>query len=152
MFEYLNKEVEEYNKIYENIHQAGELCYIDVSLSFDLLNIYLTLLYTSCTASALPLGIILTSNESEETLIFAFNLLNTILSNKEFYNRESEIGAYIFITDNSNAEWNALKYCFYISIEIELKTLFENMQQKYFIEYPNLVTYFIIPGIDIKIG
>ena len=55
-------------RIHEKIPQAGELCYMDASASFEPLNTSITLLYTSCAAGALPLGVLITSDESEVTL------------------------------------------------------------------------------------
>ncbi|CAG8545287.1 5973_t:CDS:2, partial [Scutellospora calospora] len=98
-------------RIHKTIRQAGEICYIDASSSFDSLNTSITLLYTSCAVGALPLGIILTSNESEDTLEFAFNFLKTILPKKAFYNRGPEVGPSIIITDDSYAERNVLRHC-----------------------------------------
>jgi len=54
--------------VHEKILQAGEICYMDASASFDSLNNSITLLYTSCVVGALPLGIFITSDEFEVTL------------------------------------------------------------------------------------
>ncbi|GBC16811.2 hypothetical protein GLOIN_2v1471620 [Rhizophagus irregularis DAOM 181602=DAOM 197198] len=51
-------------RVHEKILQAGKLCYINASASFEPLNTSITLLYTSCAAGALPLGILITSDES----------------------------------------------------------------------------------------
>ncbi|CAG8832488.1 2855_t:CDS:2 [Gigaspora margarita] len=97
--------------IHINIRQAEEICYVDALSSFDSLNTSITLLFTSCVTSALPLRIILILVELEETLAFAFNLLKTILSHQVFYNRGSETRPCIIITDDSTAEQNALRHC-----------------------------------------
>ncbi|CAG8667306.1 39343_t:CDS:2 [Gigaspora margarita] len=55
-------------RIYKKIHQAQEICYMDASASFDPLNTSIMLLYTSCAAGALPLGLFITSNELEITI------------------------------------------------------------------------------------
>lgn len=55
-------------RIHEKIHQASELCYFDASASFDPLNTSISLLYTNCVASALLLGLFLTSDETEVTI------------------------------------------------------------------------------------
>jgi hypothetical protein len=55
-------------RVHEQIPQAGELCYVDASASFEPLNTSITLLYTSCAVGALPLGLLITSDESEVTL------------------------------------------------------------------------------------
>ena len=56
------------SRVHEKDLQSGELCYMDASASFDPLNTSVTLLYTSCSAGALPLGVIITSDEYEVTL------------------------------------------------------------------------------------
>ena len=43
-------------RVHEKVRQAGEICYMDASASFDPLNNSITLLYTSCAVGALPLG------------------------------------------------------------------------------------------------
>lgn len=54
--------------IHEKILQVGELCYVDSSASFEPLNTSITLLYMSCVAGALPLGVLITSDELKITL------------------------------------------------------------------------------------
>jgi hypothetical protein len=66
-------------RVHEKVPQAGELCYMDASASFDPLNSSITLIYTSCAAGALPLGLFITSDELEITLEKSINLLKTIL-------------------------------------------------------------------------
>src|SRR5438046_7164761 len=55
-------------RVHEKIHQAGELCYFDASAAFDPLNTSISLLYTSCSVGALPLGLFLTSDETQVTI------------------------------------------------------------------------------------
>ena len=55
-------------RVHQRVPQASELCYMDASASFDHLNTSITLLYTSCAAGALPLGLFITSDELEITL------------------------------------------------------------------------------------
>ena len=56
---------------------------------------------------ALPLGEIVTSKEDAPTILEGLELLKTILPDKAFYGRGSQ-GPQIFMTDDSNAERNAL--------------------------------------------
>lgn len=105
-------------RVHEKIHQAGELCYFDASASFDPLNTSISLLYTSCAAGALPLGLFLTSDEAEVTIENAINLLKTILPGNAFYNRGINLGPEVFITDDSYAERNALDLCWPSSIKL----------------------------------
>ncbi|CAB4444906.1 unnamed protein product [Rhizophagus irregularis] len=99
------------HRVHEKIPQAGELCYMDASASFDPLNTSITLLYTSCAAGALPLGLFITSDEHEVTLEKALNLLKTILPMNAFYGRSPQVGPIVFLTDDSAAERNALELC-----------------------------------------
>ncbi|CAG8734409.1 7003_t:CDS:1, partial [Funneliformis mosseae] len=88
----------------------GELCYMDTSASFEQLNMSITFLYTSCTISAFLFRLFITSNELEITLEKAINLFKTILPENAFFGCSS-LGLIIFLTDNSNAKYNALKTC-----------------------------------------
>ena len=67
-------------RVHKRIPQTGELCYMDASASFEPLNTSITLLYTSCAAGALPLGVLITSDESEVTLEKAVIILLTYMS------------------------------------------------------------------------
>ncbi|CAB4431977.1 unnamed protein product, partial [Rhizophagus irregularis] len=98
-------------RIHERIPQAGEICYMDASASFESLNTSITLLYTSCAVGALPLGLFITSDELEITLEKALNLLKTILPPYAFYGRGAQVGPAIFLADDSSAERNALELC-----------------------------------------
>ncbi|PKY53879.1 hypothetical protein RhiirA4_426357 [Rhizophagus irregularis] len=98
-------------RIHETVPQAGEICYMDASASFEPLNTSITLLYTSCAAGALPLGLFITSDELEITLEKALNLLKTILPPCAFYGRGAQVGPAVFLTDDSSAERNALELC-----------------------------------------
>ncbi|CAG8538405.1 36199_t:CDS:2 [Gigaspora margarita] len=91
-------------RVHEKIYQASELCYFDASAAFDQLNTSITLLYTNCAAGALPLGIFLTSDESDVTIKNALNLLKEILPDSSFYGRGSQLGPAVVITDDSYAE------------------------------------------------
>ncbi|CAB4439790.1 unnamed protein product [Rhizophagus irregularis] len=98
-------------RVHEKILQAGELCYMDASASFEPLNSSITLIYTSCAVGALPLGLFITSDELEITLEKSINLLKTILPSYAFFGRGPQVGPIVFITDDSNAERNALELC-----------------------------------------
>ena len=63
------------SRVHEKIPQASEICYMDASASFEPLNTSITLLYTSCAVGALPLGLFITSDESEITLEKAVSFL-----------------------------------------------------------------------------
>src|SRR3954451_18707570 len=114
-------------RVHEKTPQARELCYMDASSSFEQLNMPVTLLYTSCAVSALPLGLFITSDELEITLEKAINLLKPILPQHAFFGRGPQIGPKVFITDDSSAERNALELCW-----PEGKDFFSNLNWIFF--------------------
>ncbi|RGB43005.1 hypothetical protein C1646_750389 [Rhizophagus diaphanus] len=84
-------------RIHKKILQAGELCYVNFSASFNPLNTSITLLYTNCTAGALPLEVLITSDELEITLEKRTTIENEylVLSTKDiayFYVVNTAIG------------------------------------------------------------
>ncbi len=98
-------------RVYKQIWQAGELCYIDASASFESLNTSIILLYISCLAGVLPLGLFITSDELEVTIERIINLLKKILLKNAFFGRGPDVGPQTILTDNSAAERNALEFC-----------------------------------------
>ncbi len=60
---------------------------MDASVSFKPLNISIILLYTSCIAGMLSLGLFITSDELEITIEKAINILKEILPKHAFFSR-----------------------------------------------------------------
>ncbi|CAG8611997.1 23161_t:CDS:2, partial [Gigaspora margarita] len=94
--------------VHEKIQQSGKICYVDALASFEPLNTSITLLYTSCISEALPLGLLVTSDELEATLKRGLNLLKTLLPQYAFFGCGPNVGPMVFLTDDSSAECNAL--------------------------------------------
>ncbi|GES89782.1 hypothetical protein GLOIN_2v1883854 [Rhizophagus clarus] len=120
-YDYVAKLFQEYREAVlgsRNVPQAAEICYVDASTSFEPLNTSITLLYTSCAIGALPLGLIVTSDELEITLEKAFNMLKTILPPHAFYGCGPQTDPILFLTDDSSAERNALELCFSKTIRL----------------------------------
>ena len=64
---------------------------------------------TCSPAGGLPLGFLITSSESEETLSRAFEMFKNILPDYAFGKRGKLKGPILFMTDDADAEINALK-------------------------------------------
>ena len=64
---------------------------------------------TCSPAGGVPLGFVVTSSESEKTLIQAFTAFKRILPDDSFGKRGKDIGPAIFMTDDADAEINALR-------------------------------------------
>ena len=92
-------------RVHENIQQAGE---DDLLWCLDRFNTSLYILSTSHPAGGLPLGVIITSDEQEETITQGLELLKEVLPKHSFYGRGVERGPGITMTDDSSAEQNAL--------------------------------------------
>ncbi|CAG8703110.1 40136_t:CDS:2 [Gigaspora margarita] len=97
------------NHIYEKINQADELCFMNTSASFELLNILIVLLYMSCIAGALPLGIIVISDKSEATFEKGINLLKVLFSHYAFFSHGPNIGPIVILTNDSQRSFGLLK-------------------------------------------
>ena len=67
------------------LRQSGELVYCDSTASLDRFNCPIFIVSTSSSAGGVPLGIVITSGESEAVLTEAFSLLKKILPEKAFY-------------------------------------------------------------------
>ena len=91
-----------------SLRQAGELVYCDATASLDQYNSPTFIIRTCTSAGGIPLGVVITSGESEETLVEAFTYLRTVLPPKAFYGR-GDRGPELFLTDDNAAERAALK-------------------------------------------
>ena len=90
------------------VRQAGELVYCDATASLDKYNSPTFIISTSSSAGGIPLGVVITSGESELILEEAFSFLKKVLPQNAFYGR-GEKGPQLFITDDSSAERSAIR-------------------------------------------
>ena len=82
---------------------------MDSTSNLEELNLRVFVLCTLSVAGALPLGIIITSDEKTDTLVQAFGLYQQQLSEEAFYRRGPELGPEVFMTDNCCELRDALK-------------------------------------------
>lgn len=66
------------------------------------------LLSTVMPAGAVPLGVIVTSDEQEETIISGMRFLMSILPDNAFFGEGPQLGPSVVMIDDSTAERNAL--------------------------------------------
>ena len=97
--------------------QAGELVYCDSTASLDRCNCPTFIFSTSSSGGGIPLGVVITSGESESTLMQSFSYLRTLMPNNVFFGRGSK-GPQMFITDDCEAERNALKSVWPESVQL----------------------------------
>ena len=99
------------------LRQAGELVYCDSTASLDRYNCPTFILSTSCSGGGIPLGVVITSGESDTTLSEAFSYLQTVMPLNSFFGRSGK-GPSMFITDDCDAERNALRSTWPDSIQL----------------------------------
>jgi len=90
------------------LRQAGELVYSDSTASLDRYNCPTFIMSTSSSGGGIPLGVVITSGESENILTEFFCHLRAIFTQNVFFGRGTK-GPEMFITDNCDAEKNALR-------------------------------------------
>lgn len=89
---------------------SRELLFVDSSGNMDRQNCRVFLFLTHSPAGALPLGVVITSSESESTLTAAFDLLKSILPSDSFFKRKE--GPEVILTDDCAALRMALHGAF----------------------------------------
>lgn len=93
------------------ICQAGELVFCDSSSSMDRFNTSVFILSTHSVSSGIPLGVILTSDEREQTVLTGLELLKSVIPNNAFFGRGADNGPDVVMIDDSSAERGALSKC-----------------------------------------
>lgn len=91
------------------LRQAGELAHCDSTASLDRYNCPTFVMSTASSAGGIPLGVVITSGESEDTLTESFSHLRSVFPPQAFFGRGTT-GPQMFITDDSDdTEKSALK-------------------------------------------
>ena len=90
--------------------KAADLSFLDSSSNMDEFKLRVFLIVTHCVVGALPLGILITSDEETETLITALVYFKTVLPVHTFFSRGPIKGPKMFTTDNCSELHDALKF------------------------------------------
>lgn len=91
-----------------SVQFARDICFVDSTASCDADNHMITFLLAPTVAGAVPLGVIITDSSSEASYTAGFQLFKIVLPNDCF----GGIGyPAVFMTDDSDAERNALQTC-----------------------------------------
>ena len=93
-------------RVHEMIQQSAEMIFCDSTSCLEKYNCSLFILSTSSPAGGLPLAVAITSDEKQDTIKRAMEMVNLVLPKKAFYGREQ--GPKVIMTDDSLAERNAL--------------------------------------------
>ena len=95
-------------RVHKEVQQSGELVFIDATSNTEEHNLKVFMLCTHHVAGALPLGILITSDEKQSTLCQGFQTLKSILPPQAFYGHGPDKGPAVILTDNCDEERNAL--------------------------------------------
>ena len=90
------------------MQQSRDIAFVDATSSFDRQNNSIFLLSTVMPAGAVPLGVIVTSDEREETITTGLKYLSSILPNNAFFGEGPQLGPSLVMIDDSSAERNAI--------------------------------------------
>ena len=90
------------------MQQSRDVVFMDATSSFDRQNSSIFLLSTVMPAGAVPLGIVVTSDEQEETIASCMRCFMSILPNNAFFGEGPQLGPSLVMIDDSNVERNAL--------------------------------------------
>lgn len=75
------------HRVHSSIKHSGELVFIDASGNMDRLGCRVFLLLTHCCAGGVPLGVLVTTSESTETVTKALHLHNSLMSDDSYVGR-----------------------------------------------------------------
>ena len=95
-------------RAHQHVQQSRDIVFIDATSSFDRQNTSIFLLSTVTPGGAIPLGVIVTSDEQEETIIEGLRSLASILPDNAFFGEGPQVGPSLVMIDDSSAERNAL--------------------------------------------
>lgn len=95
-------------RAHENILQAEEMVFIDATSSLDRYNSSVFIVSTSTPTSGIPLGVIISSDETESTIHRGLELMAEVLPDNAFHGRGVAKGPCVVMTDDSHTEREAI--------------------------------------------
>ena len=93
---------------HQETQQASEIVFCDSTTSLDRVNTFIFILSTASTASGIPLAIILTSDERENTIQRTFEMVKEILPPWAFFGNGPNTVPEVFLIDDSSSEQTAI--------------------------------------------
>lgn len=80
------------NRVHKEVQQSGEMVFVDATSNTEEHNLKVFLMCTNNVSGALPLGILITSDEQQRTLKQGFEMLRSCLPEYAFNDRGREQG------------------------------------------------------------
>ncbi|XP_041461611.1 uncharacterized protein LOC121412915 [Lytechinus variegatus] len=94
-------------RVHKLIKHSAELVFVDATGNMDRQGCRVFLLLTHSSCGGLPLGVLITTSESTETVTEALNLYNSLLDDSAYFGR-GKSGPELFMTDDSTSERQSL--------------------------------------------
>jgi hypothetical protein len=98
-------------RVHQLVNHSGEMVFMDATGNVDRSNCRVFLLLTHSCVGGLPLGVFITTSESQSTVKAALQLLQNMVGDVGFFG-QGKRGPQIFMTDDCKAEQGALKEVF----------------------------------------
>ena len=95
-------------RAHQYVQQSRDVVFVDATSSFDRQTTSIFLLSTVTPGGAVPLGVIVTSDEQEVTITEGLRSLASILPDNAFFGEGPQIGPSLVTIDDCSAERNAL--------------------------------------------
>ena len=96
-------------RAHKHIIQSGEMVFLDSTSSLDRYNTSVFILSAAHPGGGIPLRVILSSDEKEETITAGLKMLKEVLPKEAFHNNGPHNGPGIWMTDDSQSEKGALR-------------------------------------------
>ena len=113
-------------RVHKKVQTSSELVFFYLSGGMEEYNLRVFLMVTHTPIGALPLGIVITSDETTDTLVRALEMFQTCLPTEAFYGK-GKIGPSVIMTDNCSELRDALGAVW--SKAVLLLCIFHIMQQ-----------------------
>lgn len=113
-------------RAHENLRTSGELVQLDFSGGMDRFDTRVGFLVTPSLAGGMPLGVILTSSETQVLITKGLNMLQELYPEGKAFHGRGDAGPKVFLTDDAKNERNSLRYVY--PLAILLLCLFHTLQ------------------------
>ena len=95
-------------RVHETIPQSGDIVFMDATSNLDRNDSKVFHLVCPSPVGGLPLATLITTREDSETVLFGLRVLQSVLPSNAFYGRGRTVGPVVVMTDDCDAERNAL--------------------------------------------
>ena len=122
------------HRVHRLVPQSGQIMFVDGTGSLDRCNHQLVKFLTESPAGNLPLGFLILSKINSETIYQGIEDMKVLLPDDAFHRRGKDLGPQVIMTDDDNAEINALKRAWPMAIFIQCQWHILQVKTSHFID------------------